>query len=59
MKDNDRKTESHKKGKTEDTQRERRRERGKTVARQHTTSVGIQQGIQFLRFVSPGLQWKY
>lgn len=31
----------------------------KTVARQHTTSIGIQQGIQFLRFLSPGLQWKY
>lgn len=28
----------------------------KTVARQHTTAVRIQQGIQVLRFLSPGLQ---
>lgn len=27
----------------------------KTVARQHTTSVEIQQRIQFLRFLSPRL----
>lgn len=31
----------------------------KTVARQHTTYRRIWQGIQFLRFRSPGLLWKY
>lgn len=41
----------HKNGESQEEERE-----VKTVARQHTTSVGIQQDIQVWRFLSPGLQ---